>query len=44
MSAQGRPKRESAPQREARREIQMSAQGRPKRESAPQRDARRQMQ
>jgi len=41
MSAQGRPKRELAPKREARRVIQLSAQGRPKRELAPKREARR---
>ena len=40
MSAPGRPKRELAPQREARRVV-ISAPGRPKRESAPQRAARR---
>ena len=38
MSAPGRPKRESAPQRLARRVVH--APGRPKRESAPQRVAR----
>jgi hypothetical protein len=41
MSAPGRPKRESAPKREARRVIQISAPGRRKRESAPKREARR---
>jgi hypothetical protein len=41
MSAQGRPKRESAPEREARRAFHYRAQGRPKRESAPEREARR---
>jgi len=40
MSAPGRPKHESAPQRVARR-IPLSAPGRPKRESTPQRVARR---
>jgi len=40
MSAPGRPKRESAPKREARRGS-IIAPGRPKRESAPKREARR---
>jgi len=41
MSAPGRPKRESAPQREALRVSQLIAPGRPKRESAPQREVLR---
>ena len=40
MSAPGRPKRELAPKREARRFI-LFAPGRPKRELAPKREARR---
>jgi len=40
MSAQGRPKRELDPEREARR-IVTGAQGRPKRELDPEREARR---
>jgi hypothetical protein len=40
MSAQGRPKRESAPKRDSAEGSLISSQGRPKRESVPQRVAR----
>jgi len=41
MSAKGRPERELAPQRVARRVVVQCAKGRPERELAPQRVARR---
>jgi len=41
MSETGRPEREYAPQRAARRDVRMRETGRPEREYAPQRAARR---